>query len=286
MTPDYKVFNNYDPNASVEVVFPNYVPGKLTYFDKMLGYLNLERFDLYEQVVELLCSKLTSGLEESDSERVLTYYAGGLANLPTLSKNQVLSDLSLRFVLSQLDIPIDFSMSEKEEKVEVTLVAAQKAENIILYHALTTLVDLLGRDAGLGLYKDFVDFLAKNPPEQKLKDFKEARETWVADMASSGGLLFAVHDFDENKFLAKFDKCYVHESLKDMDDPELAYYIACYIGGTVCNERDWCVRMRRTQTLFTGDYCDEFYWNREVHDEPEQPSLEFSAKLVTSSDEE
>ena len=91
---------------------------------------------------------------------------------------------------------------------------------------------------------------------------------------------FGVVDVYEAAFLAKFDRCVSHESMKHVKDQELAYYAVCYPGPRLLEHAHQDISMRRTQTLFTADFCDELRWDRHVHDEPEQPSLEFSRKIV------
>ena len=95
-----------------------------------------------------------------------------------------------------------------------------------------------------------------------------------------GGFNFGVIDINENAFLAKFDKCVWHESMKQVDDQELAYYAVCYPGPRLRRHADYNVWLRRSVTLFSGEFCDELRWDRHVHDEPEQPSNEFSRRIV------
>jgi hypothetical protein len=102
----------------------------------------------------------------------------------------------------------------------------------------------------------------------------------TSSLAESGGFAYAVSDLDESMILGKFDRCVVYESLKHVSDPELAYYAACYTGMIVGNQRNRYIQMRRTQTLFSGDFCDELYWDPRIHQEPEQPSLDVSRRLI------
>ncbi|MFW9812629.1 MAG: hypothetical protein ACFFF9_09235 [Candidatus Thorarchaeota archaeon] len=167
----------------------------------------------------------------------------------------------------------------EDGKAKVLFLNAEKSENLISYMMISQLVNLAGRDSGIELWKDYVEHKARNAPPREINAFKDIRND-MAHMNESGGFAFTIHDFDENMFVGRFDKCVVYDSLEDQDDHELAYYATCYSGMTITNRRDWCLRMRRTQTLFSADYCDELYWNREVYDEPEQPSLEFTRKMV------
>jgi len=167
-------------------------------------------------------------------------------------------------------------------KTTVLYIDREKAENILFYNVVKILVDLLGRKEGISAYIDAVDYIAnwraKNDPDTT--EIEEFGKGFTNSLAESGGFAFAVADLDDSMILGKFDKCVVYESLKDVSDPELAYYATCYTGMTIGNRRNRNIQMRRTQTLFSGDFCDELYWDSRIHQEPEQPPLEVSRRLI------
>jgi len=109
--------------------------------------------------------------------------------------------------------------------------------------------------------------------------FKLGTDKVMKAWSEGGAMEFGVVDVYDAAFLAKFDRCVSHESMKHVDDQELAYYAVCYPGARLLEYVHENISMRRTQTLFTADFCDELRWDRHVHDEPEQPSLEFSRKM-------
>ncbi|UCH03990.1 MAG: hypothetical protein JSW05_10440 [Candidatus Thorarchaeota archaeon] len=157
----------------------------------------------------------------------------------------------------------------------------ERAENILFYSMVKVLVDLLGREEGVSLYKDAVDYIADrrardDPDATKIE---QLRQELTSSLPDSGGYAFAVADLDDSMILGKFDKCVVHESLKHVSDPELAYYATCYTNLIIANRRSRNFQIRRTQTLFSGDFCDELYWDPEVYEEPKQPSLTVSRRL-------
>lgn len=276
MDLDYEIYKNYDTEARTEIVLPEYLTRKLFRMNTMLEFFDQERQEIVTDFVSKLSQRLAEELKD-DMSRDLDYFKEAATELRSLTKHGGLFTLSLRFLLNILEIPVELP---SDGRVEVSLLSTEKADSLIPYFCIKILVEMLGREAGIQLYKGYVDYLAEVSPPRKLKDFREARVSWIKGMADSGGFDFAVLDLDENKFLAKFDRCVCHEALKDEDDPELGYLVVCYPGWWVGQQQDWCVRMRRTQTLFSGDFCDELYWNRHIHDEPEQPSLDLSSRLV------
>jgi len=274
MKPDYEVYNNYDPKATWEITVRDYLSRNLEHLGHMLEFLNTGRKDLVKEFSDRMITSLSRMVQNKDITGLLTEYEELLEEHPILIEAEPFGPLALRFILEQLNLS-----KVEEGKARPLFVDMQKAVTIIPYTALTHMVDLLGRDAGIELWKEFVEFRAKREPPREIESFKAMREG-MSGMHKSGGFAFTVHDFDENMFVGRFDECVLYDSLKDMEDPELGYYIACYPGMTLGNLSGWCVRMRRTQTLFSADYCDELYWNREVHDEPEQPPLEFTSKMT------
>ncbi|MCK5266352.1 MAG: L-2-amino-thiazoline-4-carboxylic acid hydrolase, partial [Candidatus Thorarchaeota archaeon] len=162
-----------------------------------------------------------------------------------------------------------------------------RAKYTLLYHQITTLVEILGREVGIDSFKDFVQFWGRELAKKGKGShtIEQVRENRVKAWSEGGAMEFGVVDVYEAAFLAKFDRCVSHESMKHVEDQELAYYAVCYPGPRLLEYAHQDISMRRTQTLFTADFCDEFRWDRHIHDEPEQPSLEFSRRIVPKKGE-
>lgn len=274
MKPEYEVYINYDPKATWEITVHDYLFRNLEHLGHMLEFLNSERKDLVKYFSDRMATSLADMVQNKDITGFLAEYSGILEEHPILTKEEYLGPLALRFMLEQLNLS-----KVEEGKARPLFVNVQKAITTIPYTALTHMVNLVGRDEGIELWKKFVEFRAKIEPSREIESFKAMR-AGMSGMHKSGGFVFTVHDFDENMFVGRFYKCVLYDALKDMEDPELGYYIACYPGMTMGILSDWCVRMRRTQTLFSADYCDELYWNGEVYNESEQPPLEFTRKMT------
>jgi hypothetical protein len=274
MNLDYEVYNGYHPDAMTEITVSDFLLNSLVRLEQMLEFLQQSNEKLLEPFSIGLTESISSQIHEMDIDRFLSECSVVLETHPLWSTKYNLSSLLVRFMLEQLNLS-----NIEDGKANVFFLNAEKSENLISYMMISQLVKLAGRDSGIELWKEYVEHRARHAPPRELNSFKDMRDG-MAHMNESGGFAFTIHDFDENMFVGRFDKCVVYDSLKDQDDHELAYYATCYSGMVIGNRRDWCVRMRRTQTLFSADYCDELYWNREVYDEPEQPSLEFTRRMV------
>ncbi len=191
-----------------------------------------------------------------------------------------IKDLCLRLIMKY--IPLEKGYSLTEERVGIRYHDYLHAKHMLLYYRINALVEILGRESGIQFYKDFVQYWGKElaKKEQTTTKYEELRKSAVKFWKDSNAFEFGVTDIDERAFLAKFDRCVWHESMKDVDDQELAYLTVCYPGPRVGRYTRQNVWLRRSVTLFTGDFCDELRWDRHVHDEPEQPSQDFSRKMI------
>ena len=199
-----------------------------------------------------------------------------------LGAHQKLKGLALQLIMKY--IPFSEGYTLGEEKIFVKWLDYCQAKYLLLYHRIVTLVEILGRDEGIRFFQDFVQFLGKEFLKKNGKKIPatipQVRDPWVKGW-SKGGMEFGVHDIDEHMFLCKFDKCVSHESMKHVEDQELAYYAVCYSAPKIMEYTFEKVRLRRSITLFSGDFCDELRWDASVHGEdPEQPLHEFSRKII------
>ncbi|MFW9978777.1 MAG: hypothetical protein ACFFEJ_11910 [Candidatus Thorarchaeota archaeon] len=277
MSLNYRIYDNYDPNALNEIKLGDYISKSLARYEAMLKYIQETRSDLHDGFVKMLIDKLRVNSPFNEMQNLREFINKTGESYPHLSETGLLEAL-IPYTIETLTLSEKFPSFD--QKYVVLLVNIEKGENLPHYHAIQTLVDLLGRENGLFFYKEFVNHINSPPPPRQVESFRAFRNDAVEDMAKSGGFEFIVYDFDESMWIGRFNKCVVYDSLKAEADREIGYLATCYNGLIGCNKRDWCIRLRRTQTLYSAEYCDELYWDRHVHDEPEQPSLEFTERMI------
>lgn len=280
MKLDYKVFNTYSAKAAIEIELHAFTKKILTRLDETLESIKERRPGILEEFAKcvILAWSESEGAEDIDYSVIRLDEIE--QDFPNLTEGVDFLHPALRLIHSHLRD--QKAEAQTPGKTAVLYIDREKAENILFYNVVKILVDLLGRKEGISAYKDAVDYIAnrraKDDPDTT--EIKEFRKGFTSSLAESGGFAFAVADLDDSMILGKFDRCVVYESLKDVSDPELAYYATCYTGMTIGNLRNRNIQMRRTQTLFSGDFCDELYWDPHVHEEPDQPSLEVSGGLI------
>ncbi len=282
MSSEYEVYKGYDPKATKEFDVHQYFFKVCYRLDTMLEALKLQEPAILDQFVERLIHRLSLLPDTSPAEAAshIVNREEITEHFPHLQKNLTLRDKAFNFLLNHLG-PLD-TYDKETGKAVVSYLNFNRGDNLLQYNAIKALVDVLGRESAIQTYKAFVNYLGEEQAKRApvTITFQQFRESFIKSSSTDGGFSFAIAHFDESKFLAKFDRCVIYESLKDVDDPELGYYATCYLGMTVGRYRFKHLRGRRTQTLFSGSFCDELYWDPDVHGEPKQPPLKYSRGLI------
>ncbi|MHA2249916.1 MAG: L-2-amino-thiazoline-4-carboxylic acid hydrolase [Candidatus Kariarchaeaceae archaeon] len=280
MTLEYEYYGTYDDNAGDKINLESQFRGWLREMELMFDYVKNTKPEILESFLKKVESKYLTELEGRSFE---------LADvgLDRLAKDQTLlgayshfKELVLQVIMRYIPFREGYILSEEEEPIRWLDFLCPNY--MLLYHRISALVEILGRDSGIDFYKKFVKFWGKELAKKGLgtHTIESVREERVKTWKEGNAMEFAVVDVDQAMFLAKFDKCISYESMKHTEDQELAYYTVCYPAPILLKYAHQNISMRRNQTLFTADFCDELRWDRHVHDEPEQPSLELSRKLV------
>ncbi len=204
-----------------------------------------------------------------------------------LKNNPELTMLLTKYTIHQLELPNDFGNLDQD--IEVTSFNHAKENERLRYYIAKGCPELLGEDEGAKFWKDIISLMLRDEKqkyETKVKENPERKESSMIER-SDGSIRwwseiglgnFTRVIMDDHKILYRFDRCITHEVLKDLKDQKWAYLSSCYIGDAP-NYNFRSHYMKRTQTLHTAPFCDEMYWDPKVHDEPEQPSLEFTESL-------
>jgi hypothetical protein len=200
--------------------------------------------------------------------------------LTILNDNIELRKLITLFVSKYWDLPEDAIVTDG--KVEIQNLNYTKSFIRLSYFRVKSFVDVLGDEKGIDLYKEILkkivdeevknaDYKRSTQRESAMKAIKRWKETGLGDLTSC--------IFDDYKVIFRFDRCVIHEALKDYNDPDHAYIATCYRGDVQGAHPGKFFRMRRTQTLHHAPFCDEMYWYEDEHPNAEQPSLEFTKNL-------
>ncbi|MFW9919459.1 MAG: L-2-amino-thiazoline-4-carboxylic acid hydrolase [Candidatus Thorarchaeota archaeon] len=281
MTPEYEYYGTYDEDAAKgEIDLNGQIRDWLLTTELMFDFIAKEKPEILDVLLRAVESRYENELERTSFILSDVGFDMIATDQTLLGPYPHIKDLGLRIVLKYIPLRDGYVLSEEKESVR--WIDYCRAKYTLLYHQITSLVEVLGREDGIDVFKEFVEFwgevLSKKP--KGTHTIGQVRENRVNAWKQGNAMEFGVLDVNDATFLAKFDRCVSHESMKHVDDQELAYYAVCYPGERLLEYTHENISMRRTQTLFTADFCDELRWDRHIHDEPEQPSLELSRKIV------
>lgn len=267
--------NVYDPEKPTEVTLKGEMEYNLESTDLFLEYLKGLKPEIVDKYVDALESRLTDVIEGNIRSLSLDL---SLFDLSFIQEYPSLVDVVTKFILMHLGLTEDTKL---DEKIMVTSMRYTKSFKRLAYHKVKALVELLGVDEGVPLYKEMVakQHIAgrENYSDETLA--VEMMPGAIKNWTNSGFADFAVAVLDDHRVIYRFDRCLVPESLKDLNDPDIAYLSSCYTGDSPEWNPGKKRHMRRTQTLHHASFCDEFYWDQEFCPDAEQPKLEFTESL-------
>jgi len=271
----------YNADAIMEFNPADRIKENIKRTDLILKYLMELQKDVTPDYVEALIKRLLSEVKDYTFDTKSFSLKTIEKELTHLKQGELLTNLVIRYIAKNLAIPKKSKILSKT--AEFTNLNRAKAFEGLSYFRVKAFEDILGKEEGIELYTEILKFIVKDMNSTlKLKeeDTVEARgdrakKRWCKEGEGD----FAVKLYDEAKVLYRFDRCVTHEALKDFNDPDIAYIASCFIGDIEeYNEVD-PIHLRRTQTLHHGNFCDELYWDTRVHDNPEQPSLDYTRKI-------
>ncbi|MHA2251776.1 MAG: hypothetical protein ACXAD7_15535 [Candidatus Kariarchaeaceae archaeon] len=284
---NYKAWN---PNIIVKIIPDKRIEEALNTTNSVLQYLNQLKPEILTNYISALVNRIENVIENPSAVSGLFDLDKMTSKYKLLKSYPDLQKLILRFVVGHLKFQPDLAVVTEE--IGVTSLDNTKAYERLSYHTAKAFADLLGDEDAIPLWKQIIAKrleAEKTDYEEDIREReekgepiaisrKEESERSIKRWVNVGLGDFTIARFDNHKILYRFDKCLTHAALKDLNDPEWAYLCSCYIGDAP--EFNFGKRyLRRTQTLHHGTFCDELYWDVDVHDNPEQPTLEFTQKL-------
>lgn len=276
----------FNAEAKSRINLNEYMKSNFEQTDSVIKYFNKLKPSKLDKYLQIFEKRLSDVIKDFKFNPRLFNFESIEQNLAILNEYPELEKVISIFLCKLLELPEGFSSSEEE--IEILYFNIRKASGHLSYYRVKAIEDIFGKDEATKLYKEIVKYLIKEQKEQNPPEIPEdprkvtridSRERVIKQYRELGVGDFTIAIFDDYKELYKFDRCVVHEVLKDLKDPDIAYLSSCYSRDHPSNNEGYTIHMRRTQTLHHGDFCDELYWNNVVHPNAEQPSLEFTKKL-------
>ena len=282
---DIKYYRKRNPESRRKLKLEEQLTGNLRRVNSVLKYIRELKPEILDDYIPVLRKRFEENIQRATPE----FDEGDFSLLGVeyrfLNANPDLRDAVIQWTLAELSPKQRVPVGESE--IDVLHWDAARATEVLRYHRVMALTEVLGRDAGIQLWKDIVekatdDVRRENTEEvwpliQEIADgWRKFGETTELDHD------FIVAQFDEHKVLLKFNRCVVQEAVSHLEDTEIAYLATCWAShpDNASLKRYGLKRRKLTpQTLHTHPFCIEFFWNNDIHPEAEPPDSEFLRKL-------
>ena len=278
---EIKSYKCYNAKSEIEIEPTNWIQEQQGNMNSVLKYLSEFKPELVDDYVHHLIKRLRKAIDSIEKNDGFYDFPDGNQEFENLDKFPKLKNLTREFLLVHLN-PLMKSQNSSEKYIVYGLNRAKAGERIS-YHRVKSFAEMLGKEAGIELYTkiltEIVKDMQKKNPQKSDCTVTKSREGAVKWWCETGLADFTYCVIDEHMDIYRFDKCFTYEALKDFNDPDIAYIASCYIGDIPTFNDGRIIHMRRTQTLHHGDFCDELYWDSRVHDNPKQPTLDFTRNL-------
>lgn len=270
----------YNPKAETEVDPIPWIQGQLGSMNSVIKYLTKFKPEFVEGYIQHLVKRVKNAIDSIEKKN--GYYDFEIKeSFEFLDKYPDLRKLIQKFLLAHVN-PMKKSPNNPEKYLAYGYNHSM-AFRRISYHRVKTFAELLGKEEGIKLYTkiltQMIEEASKKHPEKDDITNKKYCEKAIKSWCDYGMADFASCELDEHMTVFRFDSCFAHEVLKDFNDPDIAYYASCYGADLPAFNEGRIIKVRRSQTLYHADFCDELYWDARVHKDPKMPSLEFTSKI-------
>lgn len=272
----------YKADAIVKINPAEQILEQIKRTDSILRVLSEINNDLVSDYVDALVKRLKKEVENYTINTKSLNFKSIDEEISKLKQKDELANLVIRFNAKSFNLLEDSKITS--ETIEVTNYERAFARERTSYYRVKAFTDILGKEKGIELYTKIIGKIiternSKATPNEEIT-VKSLNKNMIKSWCDSGMVDFTFNFIDGNQCVYRFDKCVIHEVLKDLNDPNIAYAASCFFEDMPEYNQGRIIHMRRTQTLHHADFCDELYWDsREYKKPPEQPSLEFTENM-------
>ncbi|MFX0094085.1 MAG: MFS transporter [Candidatus Hodarchaeota archaeon] len=268
---DYKI--KYKPMVYTErgVIYP---------LDHLLGMVFQYNPATYQQFVTQLTSKVQSMIKTNYVKEKSIDVAGILENYENLKSYPELGEAMINFSLNFCKLPKNGAW-EKEE-IEHPNKYIMRGLLFSRYYAVLALTEVMDKETAIELFKKHIeDFSLNHPRIPKIETIEIHRSNFVEGTHRE---IRIISEIINGKFIIRKDTCSWYEVMKEVNDPELAYFVACFGDYAGCKARNENFVLTRNYTLMQGHpYCDEVYHDTRIDSDVTHPPKEFFDNLWTKS---
>ncbi len=253
--------------------------------DNIYGYIKKKKPDIYDELIRKITLKIKDkpkiGYFTNKTEEILERITQG----EFLSENQDLVLIHLNIFVDTLGFTDKEYWQNKEFKIPARNFV--HAANDLSYLYLSTLVEIIGKEDAIKLYKETVDNYVKVYDQNQVNiftDLEDMRQKFIRWTENSPyGRVRLISTVENGHWMKICRNCEKVQNLDNLEelDGDLMYAISCY-----CHEplaRMWNENFVLTlnETIAKGDsFCSYVYHDKTIVDEIKHPPREFFEKII------
>jgi len=247
----------------------------------LLGFVKKISPDSIEKYVSNLTEKYKALVKEDFVDKRKIVLKEVFDEYTLLEKYSELAKSSLNYYLHLYQIPENVNW--KKDKIKVP------NKNHLLsflhprYYNLLTLVETIGREEAIKLYKQYIThyyIAGRKNRENDCPDVKTLFENRIDPKNEPSDWVVVVGLINEGKYAFKNENCMWVDVLQDLPDPELKYYICCYGDYEAAKFKNENFILTMEHTIAQGDpYCSRVYHDTRIDYDLHHPPKEFWDKF-------
>jgi hypothetical protein len=254
---------------------PQFVLNRLNFLIGFIRERSPDNIDAFTKNLEKQYQKLTKTDYIKENSADLSDLLAGFENLADYTS---LTNAAMNYYFQVLDFSDE---SAWDEDIVVVNRNYHQAFLHPRYYNLLTLIETVGREEAISLWKRFfTEFVIYD---------RIPRETPFVDLETMFAERMAAIDEDnppdwvmirgmiaEGKYAYRNDNCFWVESLDDLPDPEIKYYVCCYGDYEGARDYDEHIVLTMEHTIAQGDpYCSRVMHDTRVDFNLQHPPKEF-----------
>lgn len=267
----------YDSDITIEAIPAEILARSLSRLDLFVGFLESRVPDDVPKIARTLLDMLRGIDVDPDMEYPTFDYES-----QNLDEYLELSETSMRVTREMLNYKMH---SEENTKNKVIIPFRNYLMSIVPanYMMVASMVDVLGREKAISLYKEFVDYATDEmDTTRKFESLEDLHNGYFEGEKGPNCLISCLPK--DGKLVVRVDMCSWQMVLKPYEDPELAYLTSCYYDFHAAEVMNPNFRLTRTKTLMQGDgYCDFCWHDKRQVESIEHPGEDFWNSLDDSS---
>ncbi|MFQ5979162.1 MAG: L-2-amino-thiazoline-4-carboxylic acid hydrolase [Candidatus Heimdallarchaeota archaeon] len=272
-------YGEYNPNLKIEFYSVEFVErALLARLNHLLGFLLDHNPEIHNRYLLKLKSRFESLVQVNlVVQKAIEIEELGRKYDHLLDQPEIIT-LILNYGFWLLNLPKDAAW--ESQKVEISEKNYLGTYLLGYYQLVLVLAEIMGKEEAIKLLKDHIDqFYHNHPRIPKVPDLERLREMHI-EGAQDGGEIRIISDVHDGKLVIRKDSCLWAEIMKDLNDPELAYIVACYGDFKNCSERNQNFVLTRNYTIVEGfPYCDEVIHDTRIVNNLGHPPKEYFDNL-------